>query len=45
MAAIHSDQVFMISHSEGIFEGNPINIFMTADEKIESGKRQIVTRL
>lgn len=45
MAAIHSDQVFMISHSEGIFEGNPVNIIMTADENIESTNRQVVMKL
>lgn len=45
MAAIHSDQVFMISHSDGIFEGNPVNIIMTSDEKIEPTNRQIVTKI
>lgn len=45
MAAIHSDQVFMISHSDGIFEGNPVNIMMTSDENIESSNRQIVMRI
>lgn len=45
MAAIHSDQVFMISHSDGIFEGNPVNIIMTSDESFEQNNRQVVTRL
>lgn len=45
MAAIHSDQVFMISHSNGIFEGNPVNIIMTADEDIETSNRQVIMRL
>ena len=45
MAAIHSDQVFMISHSDGIFEGNPVNIIMTSDENFEQNNRQVVTKL
>lgn len=45
MAAIHSDQVFMISHSDGIFEGNPVNVLMTTDEPIESNNRQIIMKL
>ena len=45
MAAIHSDQVFMISHSDGIFEGNPVNIIMTSDENIEPSNRQVIMKL
>ena len=45
MAAIHSDQVFMISHSDGIFEGNPVNIIMTSDEQINQNSRQVVMRV
>lgn len=45
MAAIHSDQVFMISHSDGIFEGNPVNIMMTSDESIEKNNKQIIMKI
>ena len=45
MAAIHSDQVFMISHSDGIFEGNPVNIIMTSDENVEPSNRQVIIKL
>ena len=45
MAAIHSDQVFMISHSDGIFEGNPVNIIMTSEEQIEPNNRQIIMKV
>ena len=46
MAAIHSDQVFMISHSDGIFEGNPVNIISTSeDEQINTTSRQVVMRV
>ena len=46
MAAIHSDQVFMISHSDGIFEGNPVNIISTSeDEQINTTSRQVIMRV
>ena len=46
MAAIHSDQVFMISHSDGIFEGNPVNIISTSeDEQINATSRQVIMRV
>lgn len=44
MAAIRSDQVFMISHSDGIFEGNPVNIIMTSDENINVSSRQVIMK-
>ena len=46
MAAIHSDQVFMISHSDGIFEGNPVNIISTSeDEQFNTTSRQVIMRV
>ena len=46
MAAIHSDQVFMISHSDGIFAGNPVNIISTSeDEQINTTSRQVIMRV
>ena len=44
MAAIQADQVFLISHNS-TFEGNPVNILMTADEDIEKSSRQVVIRI
>lgn len=44
MAAIQADQVFLISHNS-TFEGNPVNIFMTADEDIEQSPRQVIVKI
>lgn len=44
MAAISADQVFLITHNS-TFEGNPINVIMTADEQIENTNRQVVIKL